>query len=464
MPEDIFATWQPALSGAMEQGREASVQSMEDMKNAPLKDLARQVQTEKLKSELQDSPTIQKLIGGMAGQQAPRTPAPPAQPGQPGATGPAGTPVPPQAPTPPSPLEAYQTQITRFSDVLTKGIEAERDGKLSPEGLQKLFNSLTPMYEAAQKQYEVQSGPMMNIMKSITPEKYEPESIQKFYDNFKSTGRPDYSLLDRIEKPEKTIPLAERTFEDWLKLNPTVKDAKTGKTRAANAADYDEYKRLLVTKEKKAEQMDQDKAVAQEIIAGNADIGPVTGRNKGIIAEIRKLDPTFNLKLAHARYTSDTAELTKVKQQRGQISTFEKTAEKNLDIMRGLSNKVDRSGTPVINRWILAGKKGIKGDPDVAAFEAAMTTFAGEYAKIMTSATGSGVTSNEAREEIHRIINTAMTQGQISEVSDILHREMGNRISSFDEQIKTTEDRIGGKKAPANITKEQWDSFEKPKK
>src|ERR1700687_4808832 len=115
MPEDIFATWQPALSGAMEQGREASVQSMEDMKNAPLKDLARQVQTEKLKSELQDSPTIQKLIGGMAGQQAPRTPAPPAQPGQPGATGPAGTPVPPQAPTPPSPLEAYQTQITRFS-------------------------------------------------------------------------------------------------------------------------------------------------------------------------------------------------------------------------------------------------------------------------------------------------------------------------------------------------------------
>ena len=468
MPEDIFATWQPALSGAMEQGREASVQSIEDMKNAPLKDLARQVQVQKLKGELEDSPTIQKLIGGIkpASPTIPAVTRTGAAQGVEGPVGPQGQQ--PQAQVSPerqaSPLEMYQQQITRFSDVLTKGIEAEKDGKLSPEGLQKLFNSLTPMYEAAQKQYEVQSGPMMNLMKSITPEKYEPESIQKFYDQYKTTGRPDYSLLTPVEKPEKAMPLAERTFEDWLTLNPTVKDARTGKTRPANAADYDEYKRLLVTREKKAEQESQDKAVAQEIMAGNADIGPVTGRNKGIIAEIRKLDPTFNIRLAHARYTSDTAELTKVKQQRGQISTFEKTAEKNLDIMRGLSNKVDRGGTPVINRWILAGKKGIKGDPDVAAFEAAMTTFAGEYAKIMTSATGSGVTSNEAREEIHRIINTAMTQGQISEVSDILHREMGNRISSFDEQIKTTEDRIGGKKAPVTLTPEQWKGFETGKK
>jgi hypothetical protein len=48
---------------------------------------------------------------------------------------------------------------------------------------------------------------------------------------------------------------------------------------------------------------------------------------------------------------------------RAQILQFEKTANMNSDLALEASEKVDRTGLPVINRWIQAGRTQIAGDP-----------------------------------------------------------------------------------------------------
>jgi hypothetical protein len=118
--------------------------------------------------------------------------------------------------------------------------------------------------------------------------------------------------------------------------------------------------------------------------------------------------------------------------------SFAKTTDKNLAIVEKLSDKVDRTGVPVINRWLVAGKKSIAGDPDVAAFNGAVRTAINEYAKVTSSVSGAGVTSDTARKEIEDILNMAQTPEQTKAVVALLRSEMTNRKEGFEEQIKET--------------------------
>ena len=137
------------------------------------------------------------------------------------------------------------------------------------------------------------------------------------------------------------------------------------------------------------------------------------------------------------------SELTKLQGQRGVVMAFAGTAEKNLNLAEKLSDKVDRTGVPAINRWLLAGKKSLAGDPDVAAFDAALRTGINEYAKVTSSATGGAVTSDTARKEIEVMLNDAHTKEQIKSVmSKVLRPEIQNRRQSYDDQIKFIRDSI----------------------
>lgn len=121
--------------------------------------------------------------------------------------------------------------------------------------------------------------------------------------------------------------------------------------------------------------------------------------------------------------------------QRGPMLAFAETADKNLDVALKLSGKVDRTGTPVVNRWLLAGRKSLAGDPDVAAFHAATQVAINEFAKVTSSATGGGVTSDTARKEIEELLNTAQTPEQFKAVADTLRLDMKNRVSGYESSL-----------------------------
>lgn len=146
--------------------------------------------------------------------------------------------------------------------------------------------------------------------------------------------------------------------------------------------------------------------------------------------------------LKQSVYKANTQELNKLQTQRGPMMVAEQTANQNLDIAQQLSDKVDRTGVPVINRWLLANKQAVLGDPDVAAFHAAIQTAINETAKVTSGATGGSMTSDAARKEVEAMLNAAQSPEQIKSVIAVLRRDMHSRQVAYDNQIQTTKDSI----------------------
>ena len=124
-----------------------------------------------------------------------------------------------------------------------------------------------------------------------------------------------------------------------------------------------------------------------------------------------------------------------VKQQ-NLVIAFEKNAVRNADLVLEKSAGVDRLGSPAIDRWIQAGKKSLAGDVSVAELDTAMRTFVNEYARVTTSVTGGGITSDTARREIEELLRSAMTKDQVIGVVNLMKREMNNRKLAYEDQVK----------------------------
>jgi hypothetical protein len=145
--------------------------------------------------------------------------------------------------------------------------------------------------------------------------------------------------------------------------------------------------------------------------------------------------------------------LGQLEKNRANITAFENTAARNADLVLQESEKVDRLGSPAIDRWIQAGKKNIAGDPQVARLDLAMRTFINEYARVTTTVTGGGVTSDTARKEIESLLASKMTKTQVREVVGLAKQEMRNRLASYDDQVKVLRDRMSVRpgSAPSSI-------------
>jgi hypothetical protein len=156
--------------------------------------------------------------------------------------------------------------------------------------------------------------------------------------------------------------------------------------------------------------------------------------------------------LKQAAYKANSTELNKLQAQRGPIMAFESTARKSLDLAEKLSQKVDRFGVPVIDRWIQAGKKSVVGDPDVAAFHAQVELAANEFAKLTSSTTGAGATSDSAREHANHLLDPSFTKVQFKAVADAMRQDMDYRKQGFEEQIQNVKDNISHVETKASET------------
>lgn len=150
--------------------------------------------------------------------------------------------------------------------------------------------------------------------------------------------------------------------------------------------------------------------------------------------------------------------LLQLKKTKTMIKAFEEMANKNADIALEMSDKVDRTGTPVINRWILAGNNKLAGDIDTATFNTAVNVFANEYAKIMSGSMGNTPVSDSARKEAHEILNTAQTPEQLRANIQLLQREMKNRLIGLDaSESELIQNMKGGKKDNSSLASQKED-------
>ena len=104
---------------------------------------------------------------------------------------------------------------------------------------------------------------------------------------------------------------------------------------------------------------------------------------------------------------------------------------------------------PVFNAWQQAGRTGLGGNPDVSRFNLAVQTFATEYAKVTSGASGGAVTSDSARHEMMGLINNAQTPAQLHAVIAQAKLEMGNRRIGLQQQVGEMTRSLKGGNAPA---------------
>jgi hypothetical protein len=112
------------------------------------------------------------------------------------------------------------------------------------------------------------------------------------------------------------------------------------------------------------------------------------------------------------------------------------TLDKQLALAQSLSDQVDRTGSPLVNKYLLATKSGVFGDPDTAALNNIVKTAAYEFAKILSGSSASiaGATVSSA-EDAKSLLNTAMSKGQFTTVLGYMKQEANYRLTSQKDTI-----------------------------
>jgi hypothetical protein len=149
--------------------------------------------------------------------------------------------------------------------------------------------------------------------------------------------------------------------------------------------------------------------------------------------------------IGQAAFKASQGAYTAIKKSQTMVGNYEKTALSNMQIALDASKAVDRTGSPLLNKWILSGRKSLAGDPAVSRLDTAITTVAEEYAKVMTGATGSSAATDSARKTAHDMINSAQTPEQLETVLNTMKQEMQNRMNSYDQQLQELKGSMGMK-------------------
>jgi hypothetical protein len=122
--------------------------------------------------------------------------------------------------------------------------------------------------------------------------------------------------------------------------------------------------------------------------------------------------------------------------------------EGGLQLAEKWGNQVDRTGSPIVNKYLLwtQGKLGTADDATMTAinnFDAAITTVSQEYAKIMTGAAASiAGTTVSSQADAKAFINKELTQKQFAGVAGILRADAKIRLTAYDSTIKSIKDDI----------------------
>lgn len=127
--------------------------------------------------------------------------------------------------------------------------------------------------------------------------------------------------------------------------------------------------------------------------------------------------------------------LGQVQRQGSANKVAERTMLKNFELAKQLSKDVSRAGVPLIDRYVQAGLKEIKGDPAVTKFHVALSTALSEFAKIKSGGAASAAQVTEsAQQEAAKLLHPGMTQAQLEAAISVIINDAHNQIDSVNAQ------------------------------
>lgn len=188
--------------------------------------------------------------------------------------------------------------------------------------------------------------------------------------------------------------------------------------------------------------------------------GAAGGQTKNkIFKNLREINPDYNFKLAEAEYAADTKSLTNLSNLFSTAQVAMGAAENHGKQILELSSKVDRTGSPVINRWIVGGKKQIAGDKDVNDLDIAIHAYDREFSRYLSSMTPGGLVAQGEAEAMKGLINSARTPEQLIGAVQTTQALMQGKKDAFSDQftrIKSSLGGQGGQPTPAPAPPKVW--------
>lgn len=168
------------------------------------------------------------------------------------------------------------------------------------------------------------------------------------------------------------------------------------------------------------------------------------GTTAAIIKRAAELHPDQNLASNSAEFKANEGSLKKLQTNFDQVSAFESTAIKNLDLYLEKAKAVPDLGARFANvpLRMITGK--MIGDSNQAALNAARQTATAEAAKVLASANASGVLSDSQKKDASDVLDGNLPFAASQKVVDTLKQDFANRHQSYQMQIGDIQKRMGG--------------------
>ena len=189
------------------------------------------------------------------------------------------------------------------------------------------------------------------------------------------------------------------------------------------------------------------------------------GTTSAIISRAAELDSqeggqgiAMNKTVLNANKTS----LTNLQKNFDQVSAFESTASKNLDLYLDKLNQIPDLGAKFANVPMRMINDKMIGTANYQAMKAAQQTAAAETAKVLSSANASGVLSDTQKKEAEDMLSGNLSYAAAQKVVQTLKQDFANRHQSYQQQIGDIQGRLktaGGATAQPNAAPNSNDPF-----
>ena len=174
------------------------------------------------------------------------------------------------------------------------------------------------------------------------------------------------------------------------------------------------------------------------------------------LAKTRGMDAQGTIMARNAAQAAKTS-YTAITKQYETLKPFADMADKNADVLEREIGKVSNLGAPVLNTPVRELQSRFAGNPNVAAFTAALQPVQADFARILNSPTGAGVLSDHARKEMEGAISLGATPAQMKAALGIFRQDAQNRKDSYgaslaDLKARTVSGGTGTPKADRSAT------------
>lgn len=165
---------------------------------------------------------------------------------------------------------------------------------------------------------------------------------------------------------------------------------------------------------------------------------------KAIINRAAEMVPGLDVASQKADFNANQSSLKNITGTLDTLTSFEKTAGKNLDQFLALADKIPDTGVPWLNAPVRMLNDKLVGSENQAAVNAARDVALREIARVTNDPKLSGVLSDSARHEVAGLSPANATFAQIKKVAQVLKQDMANVHQSLTEQQSAIQGRISG--------------------